>query len=83
MDFVQIVTRVNGVDLRTKYVRNMFPSETGVGDMTDDRISRTVELYNLNGEKIMETDAPALNMSQLPSGVYIIKSGSMTRKIII
>ncbi len=83
MDFVQIVTRVNGVDLRTKYVRNMFPSETGVGDMTDDRISGTVELYNLNGEKIMETDAPALNMSQLPSGVYIIKSGSMTRKIII
>ena len=40
-------------------------------------------IYNIAGEVICTTEQPTLAISQLPAGIYIIRQGQTTRKILI
>ena len=40
-------------------------------------------IYNIAGEVICTTEQPTLAISQLPAGIYIIRQGQTTRKVLI
>jgi hypothetical protein len=41
-----------------------------------------VGIFNLAGEKLIESTTNAMDVSMLPSGVYFLKSGNQTHKFI-
>lgn len=83
IDYVKITTRVNNsVDLVTKYSKDMFPSTLGIDNIYDSTaVNEMVEIYNLQGEKVMDTASGTVDLTQLPHGIYIVKNGNKVRKI--
>lgn len=81
IEYVQIDTRIDNVDLVTKYVKGMFPSTTGVDDVCDDLVKGCAQVFSLDGQKIIDVDAESLDLSHLPHGIYILKSGNKVKKI--
>lgn len=55
---------------------------TPVTNITADTRAQA-SIYNIAGEVICITEQPNQTMTQLPSGIYIIRQGATTRKILI
>ncbi len=57
---------------------------TGINDVSQDNVSEETSVYNLSGVRQIRVNAGTpLNTSTLKSGVYVVKSGDTTRKIIV
>ncbi len=57
---------------------------TGINDVTQDNVSEETSVYNLSGVRQLRVKAGTpLDTSTLKSGVYVVKSGDTTRKIIV
>lgn len=78
---VRIVTNVNGVNLTTKYPKGMFPVETGVGGVEPEGEEGPAQVYNLNGTLLMEAEGATPDLSPLPAGLYIVRTGAGIRKV--
>ena len=55
---------------------------TGIANVNVDDNS-FVDVYDLNGRKVLSNSQLSILNSQLPKGIYIVKSGSKTYKIAI
>ncbi len=68
---------------------SVFPnpvSETLTISIASNIKVKKVELYSISGQKLLETSAKQLNMSDLSAGIYFVKviseKGSVTKKIV-
>ena len=55
---------------------------TGIANVNVDDNS-FVDVYDLNGRKVLSNSQLSILNSQLPKGIYIVKSGSKTYKIAV
>jgi len=61
---------------------NILPIESGIDTVEDDSAaSGPVEIFNMLGERIGLYDPDEFTPASLPSGLYILRHGSHTRKI--
>lgn len=77
---------INGIedfDFSPSATFNVFPSPAkdfiyinGIAE------NSTVSIFNLSGEKAIETQNNRINISTIPSGVYFVKAGNLSRKFI-
>lgn len=78
---VSIITRVNGVNLKTKYPKAYFPETSGIDGIGSESQEGPAKVYDLNGVLMMETDSAMPDLSPLPAGIYIVKTVDDTRKV--
>lgn len=54
----------------------------GLGDIVSEEMTGLVEYYDVSGIKVAELEAEA-GMPRLPAGIYILRCGDVTRKVIL
>lgn len=59
----------------------MFPVETGVGGVEPEREEGPAQVYDLNSTLLMEAEDATPDLSPLPAGLYIVRTGAGIRKV--
>ena len=76
-------------DVKNKLNANIFPNPAKdfINIQSDEKI-KSVEIYNLQGQKLITATQKQINISSLSSGIYIVRiedieNNTITKKIII
>lgn len=60
----------------------VYPNPT-TGKFTVQGATDEIEVYDLYGRLVLRTNEPEIDMSSYPKGVYVLRAGEATRKLII
>jgi hypothetical protein len=85
--FTQSVSTCTGISKQNLYSENtIFPNPTSGSVIIKAKAGLQIQVYNIIGELIisteLKTDEIELDLSNQASGVYVIRIGSVTKKII-
>ena len=86
-DSLQLVTpincTVNGTpELLTQEEIHLYPNPT-TGIVNLSNVTGSVEVFNITGRLLLTSKDSQVNLSILPKGIYMVKTGDGTRKVVL
>ena len=74
-------TTITSIDSKEDFLTNLIYPNPSSGMLNLPRTATVWEVYNLSGQKILETSESELDMRDFPKGLYLFHSGGIIQKI--